>query len=115
MFVEFINQYGMDILYTVVMAIAGYIGIVIKNLATKYFNDKTKRDVAKTAVQFVEQVYKDLHGDEKLDAAFAAASEMLAEKGIYVSDLEMRVLLEAAVGEFNNTFNKDDIVCETTN
>ena len=57
MFVEFINQYGMDILYTVVMAIAGYIGIVIKNLATKYLNDKTKRDVAKTAVQFVEQVY----------------------------------------------------------
>lgn len=115
MFVEFINQYGMDILYTVVMAIAGYIGIVIKNLVTKYINDKTKRDVAKTAVQFVEQVYKDLHGDEKLDAAFAAASEMLAEKGIHVSDLEMRVLLEAAVGEFNNAFNKDDIVCETTN
>lgn len=115
MFVEFINQYGMDILYTVVMAIAGYIGIVIKNLVTKYINDKTKRDVAKTAVQFVEQVYKDLHGDEKLNAAFAAASEMLAEKGIHVSDLEMRVLLEAAVGEFNNAFNKDDIVCETTN
>ena len=106
MFVEFINQYGMQILYTVVMGIAGYVGIVIKNLATKYINDKTKRDVAKTAVQFVEQVYKDLHGDEKLNAAFAAASEMLAEKGIHVSDLEMKVLLEAAVAEFNTAFEK---------
>ena len=115
MFIEFINQYGMDILYTVVMAIAGYIGIVIKNLFTKYINDKTKRDVAKSAVQFVEQVYKDLHGDEKLNAAFSAASEMLSEKGIYVSELEMRVLLEAAVGEFNGAFNKAEVVCETVN
>ena len=106
MFIEFINQYGLEILYTVIMAIAGYVGIVIKNLATKYINDKTKRSVAKTAVQFVEQVYKDLHGEEKLNAAFAAASEMLSEKGIYVSDLEMKVLLESAVAEFNKAFEK---------
>lgn len=109
MFVEFINMYGMEILYTIIMAIAGYVGIVLKNLATKYINDKTKREVAKTAVQFVEQVYKDLHGEEKLNAAFTAASEMLAEKGIVVSDLEMRVLLEAAVAEFNNAFNKAEV------
>lgn len=114
MFIEFINQYGMEILYTIVMAIAGYVGIVIKNLATKYINDKTKRDVAKTAVQFVEQVYKDLHGEDKLNAAFAAASEMLAEKNIYVSDLEMKVLLEAAVAEFNKAFEKVE-VAEATN
>ena len=106
MFTEFINQYGVEILYTIIMAIAGYIGAVVKNLATKYFNDKTKRDVTKTAVQFVEQVYKDLHGDEKLNAAFAAASEMLGEKGIHVSDLELKVLLEAAVAEFNKAFEK---------
>ena len=110
MFIEFINQYGMEILYTVITAIAGYIGIVIKNLVTKYINDKTKASVAKTAVQFVEQVYKDLHGEEKLNAALSAASEMLAEKGIHVSDLEMRVLLEAAVAEFNGAFNKDIVV-----
>ena len=108
MIIEFINQYGMEIMYTVIMAIAGYIGIVIKNLFTKYINDKTKRDVAKTAVQFVEQVYKDLHGEEKLNAAFSAASEMLGEKGIHVSDLEMKVLLEAAVAEFNKAFEKAD-------
>ena len=114
MFAEFVNEYGVQILYTIVTAIAGYIGIAIKNLVTKYINDKTKREVAKTAVQFVEQVYKDLHGEEKLNAALSAASEMLAEKGINVSDLEMRVLLEAAVGEFNKAFNSTE-VCETTN
>ena len=105
MFAEFINQYGMEILYAIITAIAGYVGIVIKNLCTKYINDKTKVAVAKTAVQFVEQVYKDLHGEEKLNEALSAASEMLTEKNITISDLELRVLIEAAVAEFNNAFN----------
>ena len=107
MFAEFVNTYGMEILFTILTGIAGYIGIVIKNLVTKYVNDKTKQAVAKIAVQFVEQVYKELHGDEKLDAALTAASEMLAEKGITVTQLEMRVLIEAAVAEFNEAFNKN--------
>jgi hypothetical protein len=108
MFAEFINTYGMQILYALLTGIAGYIGIVVKNLVTKYLNDKTKRDVAKSAVQFVEQVYKDLHGEEKLYEALVAASEMLAEKGITVTELEMRVLIEAAVAEFNEAFKKSE-------
>ena len=106
MFAEFINQYGMQLMYMTLTAIAGYLGIVAKNLFTKYVNDKTKEAVAKTAVKFVEQVYKDLHGEDKLNAALNAASEMLAEKGITVSQLEMRVLIEAAVAEFNEAFKK---------
>ena len=106
MFVEFINTYGLQLMYMVVTAIAGYLGIVVKNLVQKYLNDKTKRDVAKTAVQFVEQVYKDLHGDEKLMEAMKAASAMLAEKGITITELELKVLLEAAVAEFNEAFKQ---------
>lgn len=106
MFAEFINQYGMQILYAIITAVAGYVGFVIKNLCTKYINDKTKAAVAKTAVQFVEQVCKDLHGEEKLNEALSAASEMLLEKGITASELELRVLIEAAVAEFNKAFNK---------
>ena len=101
---EFLNAYGAQLAYLVITAIAGYIGLVAKNLATKYLNDKTKRTIAKTVVQFVEQVYKDLHGEEKLNAAMVAFSDMLAERGIHVSELEMRVLLEAAVAEFNGAF-----------
>lgn len=104
MFAEFVNEYGLQIIYMIVTAIAGWLGIVIKNLATKYLNDKTKQSVARSAVKFVEQVYKDLHGEEKFNAALGAASEMLMEKGIHVSDLEMRVLIEAAVAEFNEAF-----------
>ena len=106
MFSEFVNTYGMQILYTILTAIAGWLGIVIKNLVQKYIDDKTKKDVAKSAVKFVEQVYKDLHGDEKLNEALTAASSMLAEKGITITDLELRVLIEAALAEFNGVFEK---------
>ena len=107
LFAQFINTYGVPILYALLTALAGALANAIKALYTKYINDKTKQVVAKTAVQFVEQVYKDLHGDEKLGQALTAASEMLYEKGIAFTELEMRVLIEAAVGEFNNAFSKE--------
>ena len=103
----FISEYGTTILYAVLTALSGYIGIVAKRLYTKYVNDKTKQAVAKTVVQAVEQIYKDLHGEEKLNKALEAASEMLAEKGITITDLEMRMLIEAALAEFNRAFEKE--------
>lgn len=114
MFAEFINTYGMQLLYAAVVAIFGYLGAAAKRLVTKYLNDKTKRTIAKVVVQGVEQIYKDLHGEEKLNAALTTFSEMLAEKGITATELEMRMLIEAAVGEFNNVFNKGEAIEEPT-
>lgn len=112
MLVEFINTYGATILYSLVTAVFGYLGLVVKNLVTKYLNDKTKRDVAKTVVQAVEQIYKDLNGEEKLIKAMEAAADMLLDKGIKVTVLELRMLLEAAVGEFNGVFTGQIITGE---
>ena len=109
MFVEFINEYGLQLMYMAITAIAGWLGIVVKDLVKKHLDDKTKLAVAKTTVQYVEQVFKDLHGEAKLNEALSAASQMLAEKGIIVTDLELRVLIEAAVAEFNEAFNKPGI------
>ena len=106
MFAEFINEYGLQLMYMAITAIAGWLGIVVKGLVKKHLDDKTKLAVAKTTVQYVEQVCKDLHGEEKLNEALSAASDMLAEKGIAITDLELRVLIEAAVAEFNEAFHK---------
>lgn len=107
LFNEFVSVYGTTILYSVLIAIAGYLGIVVKNLYQKYVNDKTKKDVVKTCVSAVEQLYKDLHGEEKYGKAVEAAADMLAEKGITITELEIRMLIEAAVSEFNNAFTSD--------
>lgn len=104
----FISEYGTAIVYMIITGVFAYLGIKAKELADKYLNDKTKKDVAKTVVQAVEQVYKELHGEEKLTKALESASEMLEEKGILVTELEMRMLIEAAVAEFNKAFEKGE-------
>ena len=108
MWLDFINEYGTTILYTILTAIGGYLGIVVKNLYTKYINDKTKEAVAKTCVKAVEQIYKDLHGEDKLNKALESATEMLEQKGVAVTELELRMLIESAVAEFNNAFTKGE-------
>ena len=102
---EIINTYGLEIVGAILTALAGVVAMAAKNLATKYINTKVKRDIARTVVQAVEQIYKDLNGEEKLGIALEAAADMLATNGITVTDLELRMLLESAVGEFNDIFN----------
>ena len=55
---EFISVYGITILYSILTAIVGYLGIVVKNLYQKHLNDKTKQDVAKTCVKAVEKIIR---------------------------------------------------------
>jgi hypothetical protein len=107
LFLTFINEYGTTILYTILTALFGYFGIIAKKYFDKWFETKEKKEIAKEVVQFTEQVYKTLHGEGKLLKAMEAMSDMLAEKGIHITELEMKVLIEAAVAEFNKAFEKE--------
>jgi hypothetical protein len=118
--INFLNEYG--ILSMVITAVVGAVGtglgLFVKWLYNRTIGDKvkeeTKEKVAAVVVKYVEQVWKDLHGEEKLEKALEAFSEMLAEKGITISDLEMRVYLEAALAGFNNAFTKSADTTEVT-
>ena len=85
MFKEFMTLYGTEIIKYIIVGIAGYLGIVAKNLFQKFMADKTKTTVARIAVRGVEQMYKELHGEEKLVKALEAAAEMLTDIGITVT------------------------------
>ena len=110
-FINFLNEYGL--LSAIITGLASALGVLLKKVYDRTIGtrlkDKTKKEVAAQVVKFVEQVYKDLHGEEKLEKAIEAAAEMLNEKGITVSDLELRVLLESALAELNNAFNKVEV------
>lgn len=103
---EFLAQYGMEIISTIVVAIMGFIGICIKNVIKKISDDKTKEQVCKTVVKAVEQMYSDLTGDERYEKAVESVSEMLAEKGIGATELEVKMLIESAVKEMNINLGK---------
>ena len=102
---DIINTYGKEIVGAALVALAGILGNALKNLAAKHIDTKIKHDIARTVVQAVEQVYKHMGGPEKLAIALDNAAEMMAAQGITVTELELRMLLEAAVGEFNDVFS----------
>ena len=106
---EIFTQYLTEIVSALLSAFAVWLGLALKNLAQKYVNTQTKKDVARTVVQAVEQIYKDLHGEDKLNKALEAASEMLTAQGIHVTGLELRTLIESAVGEFNGVFWMENV------
>ena len=106
---EIFMQYLTEIISALLSAFAVWLGLALKNLAQKHVNTQTKKDVARTVVQAVEQIYKDLHGEEKLNKALEAASEILTAQGIHVTGLELRTLIEDAVGEFNGVFWKENV------
>ena len=101
------NGYIAQVLGVILVAILGYLGLTAKRLYTKYINTEMKQAVCRTAVRFVEQVYQDIHGPDKLRAAMKKASELLAGYGISVTDDELVAMIEAAVNEFNNNFDKN--------
>lgn len=105
-FNDFMHEYGIQIAYALLTAVAAWIGNVISKYYRKWVNTREKKELAKTVVTAVEQIYKTLHGEEKFAKAYEALSEMLADHGIHITDLEIKMLIEAAVGEANNAFQR---------
>lgn len=106
---EFLAQYGMELVSTIVMAIMGFAGICIKNIIKKFSDERTKEQVCKTAVKAVEQMYADLTGDERYEKAVESVTEMLEEKGISATELEVKILIESAVKEMNINLGKTGV------
>ena len=106
MFTEFLNAYLGDILTVALCALFGFLGMGLKAIAKALLTDQTKQTLAKTAVHYVEQVFKTLHGKEKLERACGLLSEQLAERGIFLDGKEIVILIEAAVGEMNQAFRQ---------
>ena len=102
---EILNQLVqilLPILATVLTAVFTYLGNKIKNA----YETKLKNDTAKTivddTVRYVQQVYKDLDGTEKLQKAIEKAQDVLAEKGIKLTDVEINMLIESSVFTLKN-------------
>lgn len=103
---DFISQYGMVIVYAVLTAIAGFLSAQVKKIYERNIEDDTKRQVAETCVKAVEQLYKGLKGSEKLKKAKENIVSMLAIKGIDIADIELDMLIESCVSEFNINFRQ---------
>ena len=98
---EFIDNYGFTIVYALLTAIAGFIATKIKAIYEAKCDDETKKRVVRSCVKAVEQLYNDLGGAEKLERAKTNIIQILEQKGIVISELELDMLIEEVVAEFN--------------
>lgn len=58
---------------------------------------KAKQQLAILTVKFVEQAYKDLHGEEKYNQAAEWLSARIQELGLHITQDEVKGLIEAAL------------------
>ena len=98
---EFISLYGNQILYTILTAILTALGTWIGKKYQKSCDEKIKRDTVKTCVNAVEQLYPDMLGEEKYIKACDSIKEILANKDIVITDLEIKMLIEEQCNQFN--------------
>lgn len=98
----------LPILATFLTGLFTYIGTRLKKVYEEKANTETAKTVVNDAVRFVEQVYSDLHGKEKLEKATEQVSQVLASKGITISDAEITMLIESAVYGLNEGWFKDN-------
>jgi len=84
----------------VITALGGvltWIGTKIKTYYEEKAKDEKVKAVINSTVKYVEQVYKDLGGVEKLAKAKESALELLSSKGITITDIELTILIESFV------------------
>lgn len=67
----------------------------------------TKQELAALAVRFVEQVYRDLHGEQKYQKAAEWLAARAGELGLKVTPQEIKGLIEAALRAFKDEFGEE--------
>lgn len=105
---QFIAEHGSELLYAFCVLFLGFIGFILKRIeanSTAKTKEAEKKGIADKCVKFVEQVYKNLPGADKLVIAMETAMEMLGDQKISCTELELRVLIESALAEQNDVFN----------
>ncbi len=86
-----------SLLAVVLTTVFSYIGIEVKRLYRQFVDGEDKKEIIDSTVRYVEQVYGELKGPEKLSKALERAGQLLEDKGIEVTQDELRTLIEAAV------------------
>ena len=102
-----------DVLNVVMPEVLKFIGVLVGLLLSfliekvrKYVEQQKNSDIIKDVtnhtVKYVEQVFKDIHGKEKLEKAKNKIIDLLAKKKIVLTDEEIEILIESAVNTMNN-------------
>jgi len=94
----------LDILAVVGVAVLGIIARQVSMFLKKkgiIASIESHKEVANIVVNAVEQSYKHLHGEEKLNLAKIELMKLGKEKGLKITEKELDLLIESSVKKMN--------------
>ena len=99
---------------SVVAILFGVLGSKIKQVYTERTQNETVKVVVDNVVKWVQQVYYELEGPEKLQKALTEASIILNEKAITISETELDMMIESAVYGLKQGMTTETVLVEGT-
>mgnify|MGYP004505213073 FL=1 len=97
----------LEILVTLFTVIITYVATKLKKKFEEYINTDAKQKIVKMVVNATEQLYKNLDGEQKLIKAKENIIALIKEKGLSITELEMDMMIEEVVNNFNQILKKD--------
>ncbi len=97
----------LEILVTLFTVIITYVATRLKKKFEEYINTDAKQKIVKMVVNATEQLYKNLDGEQKLIKAKENIIALIKEKGLSITELEMDMMIEEVVNNFNQILKKD--------
>lgn len=105
---EILQNSMIEILGTILLGVASFIGLKLKKIYEEKINSNIKKKIVEDTVKYVEQVTKDISisSENKKQKAKDKILEWLNEKGIKSSDIELDILIESAVNSLKGVKQK---------
>ncbi len=105
--ISFISEYGNKILYAITATFGGLILAHTKTLYKKVIDKRTKNAVIEASLKAVEQLYNDFPYEEKVEIACESIIADLDKRGVYISELEMRLIIKERMAKSNLNFTEE--------
>ena len=94
---NFVTDYGFHIIATAITGILSYIGVNIKNTLKQYYQHKLEKEEAEMVYHEIEELYPNLTKEEKIQKMVTVLGQILKEKKIQVTNLELQILIESTI------------------
>lgn len=107
MWQEIVSTYLIPALMTILTGVATWIGTKIKSVIEEKAKNEKVKDVIYDVVKYVEQTSKELTSSEKFKLAVDEATKWLNSKSIYISDLELKIMIESTVNTLYGNITKN--------
>lgn len=87
----------LQIFTTILTGVIGYLGLRVKKIYQESIKERTKKEIIKETVRYVEQTNKNLSCEDKKTLALKKSKEWLNEKKLNISATELEILIESDV------------------